>query len=118
PWWALLAPAVVLLDGFQIVIEHAVLSDALFVFLLTAALYATLRARRGAGVGWAVGAGALVGAAGAVRTVGLFAAPVLVLALLPAWRAALPWLAACAAVLLAYFAAQGFRGVSQAPGWG
>jgi hypothetical protein len=116
-WWALLAPAVVLLDGLQILIEHAVLSDSLFVFLLTAALYATLRARHG-GVGWALGAGALVGAAGVVRTVGLFAAPIVVLALLPAWRAALPWLAACTAVLLAYFSAQGFRGVSQAPGWG
>jgi 4-amino-4-deoxy-L-arabinose transferase-like glycosyltransferase len=117
PWWALLAPAIVLLDGFEVLIEHAVLSDTLFAFLLTAALYATLRARRGSW-GWAAAAGALVGAAGVVRTVGLFAAPAVALALIPAWRAAAIWVAAAAAVLLAYFAAQGFRGVSQAPGWG
>jgi Dolichyl-phosphate-mannose-protein mannosyltransferase len=118
PWWALLAPAVVLLDGFEVLIEHAVLSDSLFVFLLTGALYATLRARREGRWTWALGAGALVAAAGLVRTVGLFAAPAVLIAVAPAWRLAPAWAAAAAAVLLAYFAAQGFRGLSQASGWG
>jgi hypothetical protein len=116
-WWALLAPAVVLLDGFQVLMEHAVLSDTLFVFLLTGALYAALRARRGP-LRWAIAAGALIASAATVRTVGLFVVPVVPAALLSRSRMGLIRLAAAAAATAAVLVAYLHAGsISQAPGW-
>jgi 4-amino-4-deoxy-L-arabinose transferase-like glycosyltransferase len=127
PWAALVAPAVVLLDGFEVLVEHAVLSDSLFVFLLAAALLATLRARRA--WSYALAAGALIALAATVRTVGLFVAPLVLLAVLwperGRWKAGLRRLTvaalAAAAVLAAYAQAEraqvGATGLSRAPGW-
>ncbi len=110
-WAALIPAAVVALDGFQILLEHALLSDALFAFLLAAALYASVRG----GWRWALAAGALVAAAGLVRTVGLFAAPVII-AGAPRRMAA----GAVAAVLVlgAYAVAHGTLSLTRAGGWG
>jgi hypothetical protein len=127
-WLALLAPAVVLLDGFQVLVEHAVLSDSLFVFLVAAALLATLRVR---GRGWtsALLPGVLIATASVVRTVGLFVAPLLLVALVwsdrGAWREGVQRLAAAGlaagAVMSGYLflehAQIGVMGLSRAPGW-
>ncbi len=115
-WAALLAPAVVLLDGFEVLVEHAVLSDSLFVFLLAAALLAAVR-RMG------LAAGALIALAASVRTVGLFVVPLVLLALLwpRRWRTAALGTVAAVAVLGGYYAAEhaqvGATGLSRAPGW-
>jgi hypothetical protein len=115
-WAALLAPAVVLLDGFEVLVEHAVLSDSLFVFLLAAALLTTVR-RSG------LAAGALIALAASVRTVGLFVVPLVLLALFwpRQWRTGALGALAAAAVLGGYFAAEqaqiGATGLSRAPGW-
>jgi hypothetical protein len=56
-----LAPAAIIaLGGDQLFLEHAALSDALFVFLLGAMLYCALRASQG-GTCWAAAAGLFAG---------------------------------------------------------
>src|SRR5439155_7110019 len=56
-----LAPAAIIaLGGDELFIEHAALSDALFVFLLSAVLYCALRAFQG-GAAWAALAGLCAG---------------------------------------------------------
>ena len=93
PWGATAAALPVLLDGNGIAIEHLVLSDTLFTFLVAAAVTVLLLpSARGArpGLGTAAGAGALLAAAILTRTVGLVIAVVLVVWLLarwPGWRA-------------------------------
>jgi len=83
-----LAPAApVLLDGGQIFLEHAVLSEALFTALVAAGVYATIRADEGGGarapgwavLAWAVLAGACAGMSATVRPVGLALVPVVAL---------------------------------------
>jgi hypothetical protein len=69
--WLGLAPAAVLaLGGDELFIEHAALSDALFVFLIVTTLYATIRASEDRGW-WAAVAGLSAGLAVWDRTVGL-----------------------------------------------
>jgi|HubBroStandDraft_2_1064218.scaffolds.fasta_scaffold00403_8 hypothetical protein len=87
--WVALAPAaVVMLSGSEIFVEHAPLSEAVFIFLVDLGLYATVRAwRRWA---WALVAGLALGAATDVRSVGLVLMVVIILAALltapGAWR--------------------------------
>lgn len=101
-WVALVPAAVVMLGGSEIFIEHAPLTEALFIFLVDLALYALARVWSGRRAwGWALLAGLALGAAVDVRSVGLLLLPVLVLAaalLAPerTWR----WRAACAALVL------------------
>ncbi|WP_141578100.1 hypothetical protein [Actinomadura sp. WMMA1423] len=68
--WAALAVAPVLLDAFQVTLEHLLLSDTLFTVLLFGAML--LLARPGA-AGWRRAAlvGALLGVAAVTRTVGV-----------------------------------------------
>lgn len=77
-WVALLPAAVVLLGGSQIYLEHAVVTEAVFTFLVALALWLATRAitstRRPA---WLIPAGAAVGAAITMRSVGITLVPVL-----------------------------------------
>jgi len=71
-WLALLAAAVVLFDGLQIFLEHSLMSDTLFEFLVVAALYAAVRAAEAGAWPWLVASGALMGLSATVRTLGIF----------------------------------------------
>jgi hypothetical protein len=91
PRWAGLAPAAIIaLGGDQLFLEHAALSDALFIFLLAAMLYCTIRARNGS-FAWAAGAGLIAGLAVWDREAAAELAPVLAVWLVfssgrPRWR--------------------------------
>ena len=91
PRWAGLAPAAIIaLGGDQLFLEHAALSDALFIFLLAAMLYCTLRAR-GGGFLWAALAGLIAGLGVWDREAAIELAPILAVWLLfsggrPGWR--------------------------------
>ena len=101
-WVALVPAVVVILGGSEIFIEHAPLTEALFIFLVDLSLYALSRVWAGRRPwGWALLAGLALGAAVDVRSVGLLLLPVLALAaalLAPErpWR----WRAACGALVL------------------
>ncbi len=96
---ALLPSGAILLGGDQLFYEHAILSEALFTFLLVGALYAAVRALDERPAAWAAVAGALLGGAATVRTVGVFLLPAIALWLLFArsgpWRGRLLPAVAC-----------------------
>ena len=106
--WATAATLPVLLDGFEIEIEHMVMAEALFSFLVMLAMLLILWRSR---ISWATAliAGLLVGYAVIVRTEGL---PILLLfpayLLWRGWRSWRGWLVAavmaigCAAPVVAY----------------
>ena len=82
-WWALVPAAVLSLSLDQIVTEHTLKTDALFGFLLAAALWALVRGYTGRRpLFWCLGAGAALGAAALVRLVGAPLLPVSVVAVL------------------------------------
>jgi hypothetical protein len=126
---ALIPAGVILLTGDQIFFEHAVLSEALFGFLIAAAVYCASRTIDSRALPWAAAAGALLAAAATVRTVGLFMLPLLVLWVAFTQRGrirarAAPALACVAAGVLvagAYVVAQraetGFTGFARTSGW-
>ena len=97
----LVPAAVVILGGSELFVEHAPLTEALFIFLVDLSLYAIVRMWR-SGWGWALLAGLALGAATDVRSVGLLLLPALTLVALlvapGAWRRRLPH---CVLVLLA-----------------
>lgn len=75
-----LAPcAVVLFGGDQLFLEHAVLSESLFTFIVCGTLWFAVRAQVG-GVGYAIAAGAGAGLLATVRLAGIAILPVVVLA--------------------------------------
>src|SRR3954468_11667422 len=131
PWPALIAPAVLLLSGDQVFVEHTLLTEAAFIPLLCGGLYCIARAtgspRRRAW--WLAGGGALLASAALVRTVGLVVLPIVIVWLLLSararWplraRAALPALAAMVVVIGVYaidVAAQdGQTGLTDLGGW-
>ncbi|GAA0393359.1 hypothetical protein GCM10009530_50890 [Microbispora corallina] len=82
-WAAVLASAPVLLDAYQVELEHLLVSDPLFGFLVTAAVWASLR--RPVSGPRAVALGVLLAAATLTRTVGL--PLVAVFAAFLVWRA-------------------------------
>jgi hypothetical protein len=87
-WVALFPAAVVMLGGSELFVEHAPLSEAVFIFLVDVALYAVVRAwQRWV---WALLAGLALGAATDVRSIGLVLTAVLTLSALltvpGAWR--------------------------------
>ncbi|ABW11293.1 hypothetical protein Franean1_1855 [Parafrankia sp. EAN1pec] len=67
---AALATAPILLDAYQIVIEHFVMAETLFAVLLVAAVVALMWSRRPSVWAFAL-AGLLLGASGLVRTIGV-----------------------------------------------
>lgn len=112
-WVGLLPAAVVLLDGLQLWAEHSPLSDPLFTFLCTGALYLTVRARELRLLPLAA-LGLTLGMATAVRSVGLLLIPLYVVWLLATGpgtartrliRAAVP-LASAVAIVFGYIELQ------------
>jgi 4-amino-4-deoxy-L-arabinose transferase-like glycosyltransferase len=95
-WPGLLPAAVVLLNGDQIYLEHSIMSEGPFVFLLSASLYACVRALDDPQPWWRwpLAAASLAVAATTVRAAGVFLIPVLIAAVivsrprpwLPNWR--------------------------------
>ena len=97
-WAAVLAAVPVLYDGFEIQLEHLVMADTLFLFLVMAAVSVVLWSARPS---WraCLAAGLLLGAASTVRPTGLpllaVFAVYLLIRLLGSWRALFAGLAAC-----------------------
>lgn len=81
PALGLVPAGVAILGGTHLFLEHAALSETVFMALLAGGLYGAVRASRGA-LAWAVLAGACAGLAVAVREAGLILPP-----LLAAWLA-------------------------------
>jgi hypothetical protein len=80
PRWLGLAPAAVIaLGGDELFFEHSALSDALFIFLIVATLYATVRASEDR-IWWGAVAGLCAGLAVWDRSVGLG-----LVAIVPVW---------------------------------
>ncbi|MDE3069552.1 MAG: glycosyltransferase family 39 protein [Acidobacteriota bacterium] len=106
--WLGLAPAAVLaVGGDALFMEHAALSDSLFVALLIATMYCSLRAGEGH-ARWALAAGAAVGFGVWVRGAGLVMAGVIPLWLL--FNAGRPTRRTLALALLSLLAASGVVG--------
>jgi hypothetical protein len=128
-WWSLLPAGVLALSGPQVMIEHAVLTEPLFVFLQSASVYAAVRAVGERDWAWALGAGLFAGATVTVRTLGLLLAGVVILwlalASTGAWRRRLVRATATLATTLlvagAYVAYQesetGYTGLTPAGAW-
>jgi hypothetical protein len=93
-WVAVLATLPVLYDGFEIQLEHLIMADTLFLFLVMAALTVVLWPGRPSWRAW-LAAGVLLGLAAIVRSNGLSLVPVFGLYLLvkcwPRWRDRLGW---------------------------
>ncbi len=105
-WIATLATLPVLFDGFQIQLEHLILSDVPFEFLIALATTLLLWDRKPS---WARCAliGLILGVADTVRSVALPLLPIFLVYILLArigWKAALSALAACLAPILLYCA--------------
>lgn len=77
-WLGLLPAGIIAIGGDQLFIEHAALSDALFIIFVTATLYAAIRATDDR-LWWAALAGVCAGFAVWARTVGLGVVAVLCL---------------------------------------
>ena len=107
-WLGLIPAAVVWLNGDEIFLEHTLLTESLFTFLLSALVYAAVRCLDDAPRTpwlWPVVTGALAGGLLAVRSVSLLLGPLVILWLaLALWRTGRPWvrgtLAAGVAALL------------------
>lgn len=107
-WASALVTLPVLYDAYQIELEHLLMSETLFMFLIAGALTLLLwRVRDGRAPPWwtALAAGLLLGYAVLVRSAGAPVVPVVLLCLLlwrQGWRAALAFGAAAAVPLVAY----------------
>jgi hypothetical protein len=97
-WLSVLVTLPVLYDGFEIQLEHLIMADTLFLFLVTAAVTVVLWQPEPGWRAWAV-AGLLLGASATVRPTGepLLAVFVVyvVIRLFNSWRRLLACLAAC-----------------------
>ena len=137
-WAGAVGAAAVLLSLDQIVLEHMILSEALFTFLISLVLYVCVRAldeprpllwRLDSRLAWLLAAGLVLGLAAWVRGVGMPMLPFLALwvalaipgpALRRVGRGALA-IAPAIALLLVYFAINDSRtgtfGLTQSSGW-
>jgi hypothetical protein len=130
PWLALVPAAVIVLNGDQISLEHAMLSESIFTPLLVATVYALVRSLDSARpAAWLAGAGVLAAAMVAVRAAALplVAVVALAAALAPplSWRAGLRRAAIAGgtgvALVIVYAsiaaATAGEFGISRGTGW-
>jgi len=108
-WIAVLAAVPVLYDGFQIQLEHLIMTDVAFEFLIVVAISGLLLARDPVGWRRAAVAGLLIGVADVIRSAALPLLVVFVVFLLvtsPNWlaraRTAAALLVTCALPVLAY----------------
>ncbi len=103
-WGATLAAVPVLLDGYQVQLEHMLMSDTLFAFLVVAAV--TLALWRDRPAPWVMlGAGLITGYAVLVREAGLPLIAVMTgyfVARWRGWRVPVALLAGCALPIMAY----------------
>src|SRR5918992_4651172 len=105
PRWVGLIPAgVVALGGDGIFLEHSPISETVFIFLMVAALYATVRALGHDSLRWALLGGLFLALAGTVRVVALPLLPLYPLVLLAGrpvpWRRRAAVAGACVAGIL------------------
>ena len=93
-WLGLVPAAVVWFNGDQLFLEHTLLTESLFTFLLSALVYAAVRCLDDSSrTLWPAVTGALAGGLLAVRSVGLLLGPLVILWLaLALWRTGRPWL--------------------------
>lgn len=106
PWLSALGVAPLVLDARLLVLEHYILSDALFLAMVTGAVVLLLWRER-PGPAAVVGAGLLLGAAVLVRTAGIAAVAACLAFLLVrriGWARAAAWAAGAALPLVAYAA--------------
>ena len=79
-WVGLLPAAVVLLGGSRIYLEHAIVTESVFAFLVALALWLAVRSSKSARqLLWLIPAGAAIGAAVTFRSAGFILVPVLML---------------------------------------
>jgi len=77
-WMALLPASVVLFGGSQLFLEHSVMSEGPYTFLLIGALYCAARSvDASVGGGWLAGAGAILGVSATMRSNGVLVIPTL-----------------------------------------
>jgi hypothetical protein len=131
PWPALIPAAVVLLDTDEIFLEHNVMSEGPFLFVLAGGLYAAVRSADTHGQAsyrWAALAGITIAAAAMVRSAGLVALPIVALAMAlnrppghGRWHAPASFLAVACALLAGCgalnLAASGRFELTPATGW-
>lgn len=80
-WVAVLPAAVVALSGSQLYLEHSPVSETVYTFLVTGALWCAAHSYGSVGWReqvWLLAAGLLIGLSGPVRSVGVFVAPALI----------------------------------------
>lgn len=127
--WHLLPGAVVALVGDYVFLEHLLMPEALFLFLMTAGLLAAIRALAGDGRRWGVLAGLSFGVSALVRSNALPLLVLLGLCALPlpgsrrhAGTSGIGWGVACGAVLVVVYAAVAtvfgsYTGLGDMTGW-
>ena len=99
-WVALLSAAVLLLGGFEVMIEHAALSEGIYIPLLMLTLFACVKSWNDGSLAWAGVAGLTAGLGIAVKGAATAMVPVLAACLLfPGRRPLLRRLAAAAVVV-------------------
>jgi hypothetical protein len=128
-WLGLVPAATVLLSGSELFVEHAALTEALYIFLQAGALYAAVRALDSNDPGWAALSGFLLGIGSDVRFLGVLLIPLFALWLLVVRRDSLAGraihagaLAAAAAVMVGGYVyaqreATGYTGLTQRGMW-
>jgi len=129
PWLGLLPAGVIFLCGFQIFIEHAPLSETLFVFCVAVALYACVRAMDHPRPWWPAAVGVAIGIAPTVRTSGSTLVPLLLLWFIfepgQRWRAralraaayAVPVIVVLGTYVVAQHSVTGYTGLSRTGIW-
>jgi hypothetical protein len=91
-WVALLPVTVICFSGMEVLLEHSILSETLYTFLVVGALFCSSRAITSRGwwdLSWLGAAGVLMGFSVPVRSAGIFVVPALILwavASRPGWK--------------------------------